>query len=83
MFIVEIADRNRVCRIYHKKDGMDADNVKTFEVDAFPKIEENSTLYFNPNTKQFKQMPINNHGAKATAAIDAANAIPENLNNGK
>ena len=75
MFIVEITNKHRVCRIYPKKEEMEADNVKTFEVDAFPKIEENSTLYFNPNTKQFKQIPINNHGAKARAAIDAAEAI--------
>lgn len=58
MIIIEITDKYRVCRAYPKKEGTEADNVKTFEVESIPQIEENSTVYFNPNTKQFRQIPI-------------------------
>lgn len=56
--IIEITDKFRVCKIYSKNEKVEADNVTTFDVESIPVIEENSAVYFNPKTNQFRQIPI-------------------------
>ncbi len=57
--VIELGYDNKVRRMYIPKENEDVkvDNIKTFEVETFPDVDENTALYFNPETKEFYTKP--------------------------
>lgn len=71
MFI-RINNNNRVTAcIYKPTKNFEVDGVTTFEVESVPDREENTTLHFNPETKEFYTQEVD------TAIVDERKARAE------